>query len=54
MHTYEELKIKVENDDITLEQLTTFKSLINEFGYVFVLEKSEIKGTDLIEFEIHV
>jgi len=53
-HTYEELQIKIENLDITPDKLEQFRSLITAFGDVFALYNSELEGTDLLEYEIHL
>jgi len=53
-HTYEELKIKIDNPDITPHELEKFRALITEFGHVFALSNAEIEGTDLLEYEIQV
>src|SRR6266568_2508976 len=53
-YTFEDLKIKLENPDLSDEQIEQFKQLINQFGDVFALENSELEGTDVLEYEIQV
>jgi len=53
-HTFEELKIKIENPDITPDELEKFRALITEFGDVLAMSNAEIEGTYLLEYEIQV
>src|SRR5258708_32709982 len=53
-HTFEELKMEITNDEITADQRERFKNLINQYGDIFALKNSELGGTDILEYEIHL
>src|SRR5258708_8038567 len=53
-HTFEELDIEIKNDEITESQKQRFRELINDYGDIFALDNSEIEGTDVMEYEIHM
>jgi len=53
-HTFEELKIKLTNPDITQEQELKFRNLIDAFGDVFAVSNAELPGMDRLKFKINV
>jgi len=53
-HKYDELKLKLENPELTEHDKQRFKELISEFGDVFALSNMELKGTDTLEYDFHV
>jgi len=52
--TFEELKNKLTNPDITPEQELRFCRLIDEFGNVFAVSNAELPGIDRLKFRINV
>jgi len=53
-HTFDELKIQLTNPDITPEQVSKFRRLIDEFGDVFAVSNAELPGMDRLKFRINV
>jgi hypothetical protein len=53
-HTFKDLGITLTNEKLTPQQKLDFENLVNDYGDVFALSNSELEGTDVLQYEIHV